>query len=82
MKTKDFKKKLVLNKKTVANLENNDMGVVKGGCDISYLSCSTLPAKCTYTDLCTQFEPCYLSENVTNCVNPRLTEDCRLTERC
>jgi hypothetical protein len=59
MKTKNFQRKLVLNKKTVVNLNNNEMGVVYGGCDLSYLSCSTLPAKCTCTELCTEFDPCY-----------------------
>lgn len=66
MKTKNFQKKLFLNKKTVANLNNNQMGVVFGGCDQSYLSCSTLPAKCTYTDLCTEFDPCYRPTRI-NC---------------
>lgn len=68
MKTKNFKKKLALNKKTVANLNNKEMGIVIGGCDMSYLSCSTLPYKCTYTDLCTQFEPCYLPKFTRNCI--------------
>jgi hypothetical protein len=33
MKAKIFSKKLVLNKKTVSNLNNVDMKVVKGGID-------------------------------------------------
>jgi hypothetical protein len=31
MKSKNFKKKLVLNKKTIADLKNGQLGLVKGG---------------------------------------------------
>lgn len=35
MKTKKFSKMLVLNKKTIANLDSHDMGAIKGGDDYS-----------------------------------------------
>jgi hypothetical protein len=45
MKTKKFSNKLVLNKKTVANLKNGEMKEVQGGKSVP--SCP-----CPYTDFC------------------------------
>jgi hypothetical protein len=45
MKTKKFSKKLVLNKKTVANLENGEMKKVQGGKTV--VSCP-----CPRTEFC------------------------------
>lgn len=39
MKTKTLNKKLVLNKKTVANLENKKMSVIKGGVSTGVKTC-------------------------------------------
>jgi hypothetical protein len=52
MKTKKLSKKLALNKKTVANLENNEMGVVYGGCVAGTTSCPTSPYKCESIVMC------------------------------
>jgi hypothetical protein len=43
MKTKKFAKKLTLNKNTIANLSNGQLGHVKGGCVDTYPSCPILP---------------------------------------
>ena len=40
MKTKQFNKKLSLNKKTVANLNNGDMNAVQGGQSLVKDTCS------------------------------------------
>jgi hypothetical protein len=39
MKSKKFEKKLALNKKTIVNLNNGQLGHVKGGCVDTYPSC-------------------------------------------
>lgn len=62
MKTKDFKKKLTLNKKTVANLSNGQLGHVKGGCVEGTTSCLTRRLTC---DTCTCFITC---ETCVTCV--------------
>lgn len=47
MKPKKLSKKLVLNKKTVADLKGNDMGKVKGGCKYTEpVSCYTPDTRC------------------------------------
>ncbi len=48
MKTKQFDKKLVLNKKTVAHLNNGEMNGVQGGIDTIY---STNPS-CSCPQFC------------------------------
>ena len=40
MKTKKFSKMLVLNKKTIANLESHDMGAIKGGDYADPITCT------------------------------------------
>jgi hypothetical protein len=50
MKTKDFKKRLTLNKKTIANLNNGQLAQAKGG--IQTISCDTC-------DTCETCETCY-----------------------
>jgi hypothetical protein len=60
MKPKKIETKLVLKKKTIANLSNGKLSNVKGGC------VNTFPS-CILTDLC-------VTERFTNCVCP--TETC------
>jgi len=52
MKTKKIGKKLALNKKTMANLNNNEMDVVHGGCVDGTTSCPTSPYKCESIEFC------------------------------
>jgi hypothetical protein len=52
MKTKNFQKKLVLKKKTIANLNNEKMGAVIGGCIPGTPSCPTSPHFCESIDYC------------------------------
>jgi hypothetical protein len=55
MKTKKFSKKLVLNKKTVANLNGNEMNLIYGGAPETYqktvcfTDCETNCYMCDYT---------------------------------
>jgi bacteriocin-like protein len=70
MKTKTFKTKLSLNKKTVSNLSNNELSQVKGGgtrlgCWL-YETCEFYTCDCTF--YCTDATKCY------NCYNP--TNEC------
>jgi hypothetical protein len=51
MKTKTFKKKLTLNKKTVVNLNNSELNDVKGGCATEVQSCP-LPNTSNYMMIC------------------------------
>jgi hypothetical protein len=51
MKSKNFKKKLVLNKKTIADLNNAQLGLVKGG--VIPPTLSECAEKCP-TNLCTE----------------------------
>jgi hypothetical protein len=62
MKSKDFSRKLVLNKNTVANLSVADLKGVKGGVDLSLLmSCYTcLGSVCP-------FGPCRTTTYDPNC---------------
>lgn len=49
MNTKEFDKKLVLNKKTVANLNDSAMKVIKAGRTLHSFEVSLCPAtKCEY----------------------------------
>jgi hypothetical protein len=43
MKTKRFDKKLILNKKTIALLNNGEMNVVAGGYSVPGLTCRLCP---------------------------------------
>jgi hypothetical protein len=70
MKTKKFEKKLVLKKKTIANLNNGQLGQVKGGLlptrtdcltcvDCPTDTCETCPATCnTCAAYCTEYYTC------------------------
>jgi hypothetical protein len=63
MKPKKFNKKLALNKKTIANLNNREMAVAIGGItqSITFTRCETCRRDCTKTcDTCWE----------TNCSNP------------
>jgi natural product precursor len=55
MKTKEFGKKLSLNKKTISHLDNQEMNDVQGGTgtcvSMIYLSCSPT-CDCTILSLC------------------------------
>jgi hypothetical protein len=73
-KTKNFKKKLTLNKKTVANLEGNEMNVINGGVEqtVTCYQCDTRQSceatRCYY---CFSFRPqtyCFM------CDPPNYTE--------
>ncbi len=56
MKTKSLNKKLVLNKKTVADLDKNEMSTAKGGYGDRYY---TKPLTCNTDDpVCTDFQYC------------------------
>ncbi len=58
MKTKSLNKKLVLNKKTVANLDKKEMSTAKGGSYTAYEFCEgtivmcTRPYFCVYSRVC------------------------------
>ncbi len=54
MRTKSLNKKLVLNKKTVANLDKMDMNTAKGGFDpyTNPLTCNTEKKICTQPVVC------------------------------
>jgi len=74
MKTKAFKKKLALNKKTIVNLSNGHMGNIKGGdiqtgsghppCEIS---CGCVTLKFTGCELCLTYT-CETCETCVTCV--------------
>jgi hypothetical protein len=64
MKPKKFETKLVLKKKTIANLGNGQLGIVKGGCVDTYPSCQT-----KLTKICVSFL-------LTDCVCPTDTCTC------
>lgn len=49
MKTKKIKAKLTLNKKTISNLDTQQMSDLKGGIIGTYTGCTTAAAKCTWT---------------------------------
>jgi hypothetical protein len=56
MKSKNFKKKLVLNKKSIADLNNGQLGLVKGGMiappSLLPLCTVTCQTQCIYTGYC------------------------------
>lgn len=54
MKPKEFSKKLILNKRTVSDLNGNEMRNVKGGCDVTHPnSCPSFKTFCGDTvELC------------------------------
>ena len=54
MKTKEIKKKLFLNKKTIAHLNNGQLGHAKGGLTISCHTCET----CETCNTCTCHKTC------------------------
>lgn len=76
MKTKKLVKKLVLNKKTVADLVNQEMNAVNGGVTVwsnCYTKCNTMcaiscdtecPRVCQEPD--TNYQGCYSNANCTN----------------
>lgn len=66
MKPRNFNKKLSLNKKTIAHLNNYDMKTLRGGIDPVTHTCSEgKPCPDTYTQVpyatCTCFTNCYYS---------------------
>jgi hypothetical protein len=68
MKTKKFSKKLMLNKKTIANLGNDELSQVRGGrvtvtCPIE---CQTNEPRCTAAGCITFVEP--YCETIIDCV--------------
>lgn len=70
MKKKPFEKKLVLNKKTIAHLGNNEQDTVKGG--IATRSCQSY-CWCTLTDqmcgvTCFPMETCPLTITIKPCL--------------
>jgi len=64
MKTKNFNKKLVLNKKNIADLSDNSMGNVNGGEDTrsvtptNCLQCPTLINCTNGVTVCVTISPC------------------------
>jgi hypothetical protein len=57
MKTKKFGKRLGLNKKTIANLSDGQMGIVKGGIltlNTNETVCTCIQTRCT----CGSINPC------------------------
>jgi hypothetical protein len=56
MKPKKFSKKLGLNKKTIANLNGDMMGIVKGGITVTEITCDT---QCGQRTCQTCPETCY-----------------------
>ncbi len=63
MKTKSLNKKLVLNKKTVADLDKNEMSTAKGGWIGPYTkrTCQTGFVNCTDPNWCERSSFCDLS---------------------
>lgn len=62
MKTKKLSRKLELNKKTIANLSNEDLNSVKGGRTTATCpnQCQTNEPRCTAAGCITEVEPsCY-----------------------
>ncbi len=61
MKTKSLNKKLVLNKKTVVNLDKNEMSTAKGGWGphTDPVSCATDMRRCTRPLFCDYSFVCY-----------------------
>lgn len=70
MKSKNFKKKLVLNKKTIADLNNGQLGLVKGGVIPPSLLTDCFP-KCpqpTYVETClTCLSECFYTGGCATC---------------
>jgi hypothetical protein len=50
MKVKNFRKRLILNKKTIVNLNNNEMKSIKGGVTDTFGECNT--------ENCSEVESC------------------------
>lgn len=72
MKTKTFKKKLNLNKNTIADLSNGQLGHVKGGCVDTFPSCPIKPVSEDPTCLVT----CATCETCVTCVTCVTCQTC------
>jgi hypothetical protein len=57
MKTKKFNKKLTLNKATIADLHNGEMGKIQGGFDNTNVSKCLACLETTYSDCLSQCPP-------------------------
>lgn len=66
MKTKQFEKRLTLNKKTIADLSNEQMNHVKGGCASKPGETSCHTYRCT--QLCSLIIICPITDPVTNTI--------------
>lgn len=68
MKTKNFKRKLVLNKKTVVNLNIGELNHVKGGCATEVQSCPQT-ATISMIIICETYNNCPPTKDypLTNC---------------
>jgi hypothetical protein len=73
MKSKNFKKKLVLNKKTIADLSNGKLGLVKGGQiepptllieKCPHPTAITCQTQCIYTGYCATCGPECLTDTL------------------
>ena len=69
MKPKNFKKKLTLNKKTIADLSTGQLEGVKGGfIDTSPFTCGTESVCfCRWTDTCETCETCVTCNTCNTC---------------
>jgi len=63
MRSRRLSKKLLLNKKTISNLEAHQLGKLKGGAPPSFYICQTNEEYCTQTTCdpyyCVATSPCY-----------------------
>jgi natural product precursor len=76
MKTKNFSKKLVLKKKTVANLNTGEMNDVKGGTGFFCQTDATCTFDCSDHYTCLSYMPCDDTLDVVAC--PYCTVTCPL----
>ena len=81
MKTKIFRKKMVLNKRTIANLNNHEMKDVYGGIDYTHRTnceCNTLRSCWTDATCC---GPCE-TESCTIVIIPLSEQTCDTEQEC
>lgn len=72
MKKQKFNKKLVLNKETIASLNNQEMNGILAGSGASCVTCATCPASC---NTCPSCPPCLTYTcTVDPCHQPTLNE--------
>jgi hypothetical protein len=75
MKTKNFKKRLTLNKKTIVNLDNGQLAQAKGGATAT--TCETCSPTC---ETCVPVP--YLTDNCTGDCTDNCTGDCTGHKTC